>query len=102
MNRIMKGTLLTVALVGFATIAGSANARPFAPVDYSTECAKLQAEWTGADREAPWGVDGTFAQARADAENGAAFCKSDFASMHQKGVAEYEMAFQLIGITPTF
>jgi hypothetical protein len=102
MNRIMKGTLLTVALLGFATVAGAASAAPFSRVDYSAECAKLQAEWTGADRDAPWNVDGRFAQARQDAENGAAFCKSDFPAMHQKGVAEYEAAFQLIGVTPTF
>lgn len=102
MNRIMKGTLLTVALVGFATLAGAANARPFAPVGYSSECAKLQAEWTGAEQEAPWTVDSHLAQARMDAENGAEFCKSDFPSLQQKGVVEYETAFQIIGVTPTF
>lgn len=102
MNRITKNTLLTVAVLSFATLAGRAIAAPLPQVDYGNECAKLQSEWEGAVQDDVWTSSPNFAQARLDAENGAEFCKSDFASIHQKGVAEFEQAFQLIGLNPTF
>lgn len=123
MNRIIMGTLLSVAMAGaaFAASAPAAtSSKPTTPMaapaaapatipapaavpvstpDYATQCASLAGQWTtAADANK---TNKKFALAKSGATKGGRNCKSTKAAAQKKGVAQYEAALKLLGVTAT-
>jgi hypothetical protein len=104
MNRILTGAALALALIGSAT-AYAATTTPApttaaAPkVDYAAKCTSLADQWKTA--EAANASNANLGKAKADATKAEKQCKSTKASDQKKGVANYEAALKLLGVTPS-
>jgi hypothetical protein len=99
MNRILTGTALAVALIG--STAAYAATTPTTPtvVDYGTKCSSLASQWQTA--ETANATNPKLGKAKASAANAEKLCKSPKASLEKKGVANYNTALKLLGVTPT-
>lgn len=127
MNRILLGTLVSVALVGAAvaanapattssakpapststaatttpaaTTAATPTATPAPAPDYAAQCKSLADEWkTAAEANA---TNKKFAQAKSNATKAERNCKSTKTSLLKKGSGQYQSALKLLGVTPT-
>jgi hypothetical protein len=100
MNRILAGTMLTIALAASASAATPSHVTASTPApDYSAQCKTLGEQWTTASASAS--SNKHFAAAKADAAKAGTNCKSTKTASQKKGVSQYEAALKLIGATPT-
>jgi hypothetical protein len=108
MNRIVIGASLALALLG-STAAFAANTTPASTstpaasstpaVDYAARCTSLADQWKTA--ESSNATNANLGKAKADATKAAKECKSKKTADEKKGVANYEAALKLLGVTPT-
>ena len=113
MKRFIAGTAIVVAMLSSAS-AFAANSTPVktTPIsstlmhkasttntDYSAHCATLAGEWKSAEMSNA--SNAHLGKAKADAAKAEKQCKSTKASDEKKGVANYESALKLLGVSPT-
>ena len=101
MNRILAGTALAVALFGSAAAFAATTtpaSTPAPAVDYAARCTALADQFKTA--EASNATNKKLGKAKADAAKGEKLCKSTKATDEKKGVADYEAALKLLGVTP--
>jgi hypothetical protein len=95
MTRLITGLALSLILVG-ATSALAANS---STTNYRARCTSLAEQWKTA--EASNATHVSLGKAKADAAKGEKLCKSTKTADQKKGVADYEMALKLLGMTPS-
>jgi hypothetical protein len=67
--------------------------------NYRARCTSLAEQWKTA--EASNATHVSLGKAKADAAKGEKLCKSTKAADQKRGVADYEMALKLLGMTPS-
>ena len=104
MTKTLALTAFAVALMGSVTAFAASTATPAsttaaAPVDYAARCTALATQWKTA--ETANATNAHLGKAKADAAKGEKLCGSKKDADHKKGVADYEAALKLLGVTPT-